>query len=111
MSTPTTPNPVPRADYFFPAVDVPWDVIAPEDVGWSRTALQAAETYSGEHGSTGLLVLCGGRILMERYWSAPDVLPLGLRGDVLVDGRVTEDVASVQKSVVSILVGIAAARA
>lgn len=70
-------------------------------------ALEAAERYAGKHSSTGLVVLCGGRIVLERYWSAPGVLPAGLTGEVLPDGRVTEDVASVQKSVVSLLIGIA----
>lgn len=92
---------------YFPPLGARWERVDPSDVGWANEALVAAERYAADHHSSGLLVLCGGRILLERYWSDPEALPVGLRGDPLPGGRVTEDVASMQKSVVSILVGIA----
>lgn len=60
--------------------------------------------------STALLIVSDGRTVLERYWPPTDSLPEPFRGPVLPDGRGTEDVASVQKSVVSFLIGIAVER-
>ncbi|GAC1543659.1 MAG: serine hydrolase [Acidimicrobiales bacterium] len=92
---------------YFPPLGERWERVDADDVGWTERQLVAAERYAAGHHSSGLLVLCGGRILLERDWSARGALPAAMRGDPLPGGRVTEDVASMQKSVVSILVGIA----
>ena len=59
------------------------------------------------HNTTGLIVQQGAATLVEQYWPP--------RGDVLgvqllADGRTREDVASAQKSVTSVLIGMAVAR-
>lgn len=55
------------------------------------------------HGTTSLLVVHRGEVVLEEA-SPP---PAGLDAEVLADGRTREDVASVQKSVTSLLVGLA----
>ena len=58
----------------------------------------------------GLVILHGGRILVEAYWDVPREDGSGyanMADAPMPDGSVVEDVASVQKSVVSFLVGVA----
>ncbi|MEZ6022585.1 MAG: serine hydrolase [Hyphomonadaceae bacterium] len=59
--------------------------------------------------STALIVEQGGERLLERYWTLaePSQHFELLGGDTLADGRTCEDVASVQKSVIAFLAGIA----
>ena len=59
------------------------------------------------HRTTALIVRQGDTTVVEQYWP-PSGEVLGLH--LLPDGRTREDVASAQKSVTSILVGIAVAR-
>src|SRR3546814_19184830 len=58
--------------------------------------------------TTGFLVMRGGRTLAEENWPAPDdrMFAIFLYGKA-ADGALFEDVASQQKSFVSVLVGVA----
>jgi len=78
---------------YFPAVDM-WESATPEDAGWSSTALDELATTAGAANSVSLVVVAGGRIVLERYWGAHQE-------------STTRDIASCQKSVTSTLVGIA----
>jgi CubicO group peptidase (beta-lactamase class C family) len=85
----------PSALYFPPAAGE-WATVSPAAVGWNEAALEEALAVAGRRRSTGVVLLVGGRILAERYW----------RGASAATGR---DVASVQKSITSFLVGALAA--
>lgn len=96
---------------YFPTADK-WETVEPSSVGWKRTELNAAVDFAMTRRSSGVVILHRGRILSERYQS-PGPRSLRYRGMLHGkdrDGRVIEDVASVQKSVASILVGIAQAK-
>ena len=58
------------------------------------------------HHSTDLVVLRGDGVVIVTWWE-PDEAAAGVVVERLADGRVTQDVASAQKSVTSVLVGIA----
>lgn len=94
-STPPTTT-VPAAGPYLPMADT-WETVVPEEVGWSTEGLEALATTVGDARSSSFTVSSGGRLMVERYW----------RG--ATDTTAT-DVASVQKSVTSTLVGIAADR-
>lgn len=106
----------PADDFYFPPAAGDWETIAPADVGWSEEGLAAVLEYAREQRSSGVVILHRGRILAEAHWQ---VLPeegggasryQNLAAERTDDGRVIEDVASVQKSVVSFLVGVARGR-
>ncbi len=90
----TQPGPSSSALYVPPATG-DWQAVTADEVGWDGSALDAAVEFAGDNASTAMMIVVGGRILAEQYWSGTDA------GDTL-------DVASVQKSVTSTLVGIAA---
>ena len=89
--------------------------MTPAEVGWDPAALEEALSFAGERKSSGVVVLYNGRILAEQYWKLPLVSGLLQRPTPYVltlhgkssSGHQIEDVASVQKSVVAVLVGIA----
>lgn len=65
--------------------------------------------YLRNQKSTGLLVIQDGKILVEKYWPAPEgdaQYPLFVYGKAS-DGSLLEDVASQQKSFVSVLAAVA----
>ncbi len=101
------------AALYFPPADGAWQTVAPEDAGWDAEKLDEALRYAGETNSSGVVVLHNGRILAERYWELDDPSERYQRMKVgtTPDGRAIEDVASVQKSVVSFLVAVARERA
>ena len=96
-------------ELYFPPDQGTWQTVRPADVGWDQAKLQEALDYAGQHRSSGVVILHQGKILAEQYWDVPAnkgkysqrVMPKNTFGHVI------EDVASVQKSVASILVGIA----
>jgi len=45
-----------------------WESRKPADAGMDPDAVEAALAYAGEHNSTGIVVVRGGRIVAERYW-------------------------------------------
>jgi CubicO group peptidase (beta-lactamase class C family) len=79
---------------YFPAFGLPWETVDPATAGWDVQALEEALDLAGRRFSTGVVLLQGGRILAERYWD-------GTTADT------TRDIFSAQKSVTSILIGIA----
>jgi CubicO group peptidase (beta-lactamase class C family) len=106
---------VPAAGFYFPPTMGDWQRVAPAAVGWNAMKLDAALNYAGERRASGVVVLHRGRIMAERYWNLDEEARAGSKardyGAMVrgrdASGRVIEDVASVQKSVSAILVGIA----
>ena len=95
---------------YFPPVTGAWEHVDPISVGWERDRLQDVLSYARDQRSSGLVILHEGRILAEAYWDVPreDGTAYADMADApMPDGSVVEDVASVQKSVVSFLVGVA----
>lgn len=104
-----------EANFYFPPAGAEWEKVAAADAGWNADKLEAALKLAGENTSSGVVVVWKGRILAEKYWNLKDQKGVSLRyfGGVRgkdADGRVIEDVASCQKSVVSILTGMARER-
>lgn len=93
---------------YFPTAES-WKTVEPASVGWRSMALDEALDFAMSRKSSGVVVLHQGRILAERHQSVekPSLRYRGLVHGRDDEGRVIEDVASVQKSVASILVGIA----
>jgi CubicO group peptidase (beta-lactamase class C family) len=78
---------------------------------WDATALEVLFSYAAEQSSSGVVIVHQGELIAERYWDQPDeVRYQRMVFGTTPDGRSLEDVASVQKSVISFLVGIAASR-
>jgi len=99
-------------DLYFPPAEGKWETVPLEETGWNVAKLSIAMEYAGEQNSSGVVILFGGRILAEQYWklkSAKDERSLYkyMLVNSTTDGRSIEDVASVQKSVVSFLAAIA----
>ena len=100
---------------YFPPAGTTWEKIAPAMVGWDEAKLTAALAYAGKTRASGVVVLHRGRILAEQYWSPNEEAKAGKKAreyGALLRGRdaaghAIEDVASVQKSVMAVLVGIA----
>ena len=101
------------ATLYFPPSEGEWVRVEPEAIGWNAEALDAALEYAQEQRSSGVVILHRGRILAERYWklepAADDPLD---RVHQMTTGRTelgqaVEDVASIQKSVLSFLAGVA----
>ena len=95
-TTPTTepPTTAPAADEYFPPDSGEWATVTPADAGFTDDGLAAVVELVAASNSQSLVVLSGGRIVVEQYW----------RG---AQASTVRDVASVQKSVVSTLLGIA----
>ncbi|MFC1661562.1 serine hydrolase domain-containing protein, partial [Gemmatimonadota bacterium] len=104
---------------YFPPKTGEWETVDPEDVGWSSDGLEKVFDVAQRNNSTGMVLLHRGRILAERYWTSfPEAVSEDEAWDYLAgtnkyydtEGRPVDDVASVQKSVVSFLVGMARER-
>lgn len=102
----------PRAkkSLYFPVAGQEWSTVDPEAVGWDKGELDVALEFAIQNRSTGVVVLHDGKIMAERYRDL-DRVPAELKQRLIVRtddrGRAIEDVASCQKSVVSVLVGMA----
>lgn len=97
---------------YFPPAGADWAIVTPQDSGWDFAKLKAALKFAGERNSSGVVALWRGRILAEQYWDLKGKNGVSLRYFGGVRGRdsaghVIEDVASVQKSVTAVLVGVA----
>ena len=93
--------------YFPPAQDVRWEHIEPAKAGYNAS-LQAVLDFAGSRRSTAVVILYRGRILAEQQWEQPKQKGAGAFDfERSPDGQILEDVASAQKSVASILFGIA----
>jgi len=78
---------------------------------WDSTALERALAYARSQRSSAVVVVAHGEVIAERYWpvGAAAGSPYGtMLGGRTATGAPIEDVASLQKSIVSVLVGIAA---
>jgi CubicO group peptidase (beta-lactamase class C family) len=102
---------------YFPPSEGSWETVTPQAADWDEAALDAALEYAREQRTSGVVVLHRGRILAEEYWelapAADDPLD---RVHQMTTGRTAlgqavEDVASIQKSVLSFLAGIARGKA
>ncbi len=97
---------------YFPTSDQAWKKVDPAAAGWDKQRLEAALRLAGERNSSGVVVLSKGRIMAERYWELPNpplLYKAVVRGTDSA-GHVIEDVASAQKSIVAVLVGMAQER-
>lgn len=100
--------------YLPPRDSQEWSKVDLSALGWNVTALENLVSFVKEQKSTGLLIVQDGKIVVEHYWP---VTPLDalvrprfyslLSHGLTKEGEPIEDVASVQKSLVSILVGMA----
>ena len=97
---------------YFPPTDGEWAHIDPASAGWNAERISEALDVAGERHSSGVVILYNGRIMAERYWDSIDAPPLYANFVQGKDaaGRVIEDVASAQKSIVAVLVGMAQER-
>ena len=92
---------------YFPGAGGPWETVPPQSAGWDSHALEDALAYAQQVNSSGVVIAHDGRILAERYWQPA----AARRVESTSEGWPIEDVASLQKSVVSLvslMVGIAA---
>jgi CubicO group peptidase (beta-lactamase class C family) len=96
---------------YFPAANASWETVAPDRLAWNAGALERALTFAAENNSTGVVILYRGRIAAEKYWTAAAARETRLVRQAALpvdpDGRPVEDVASVQKSVIAVLIGMA----
>ncbi len=99
-----------ESSLYFPPNQGPWKTVQPERVGWDSAKLQKALDYAGQNQSSGVVILYEGKILAEQHFEVQGMKSVKFRQRVLGKdkaGHAIEDVASVQKSITSILVGIA----
>jgi CubicO group peptidase (beta-lactamase class C family) len=75
----------------------------------SSSSMQAVITYVREQNTTGFLVIRDRRVIVEQNWAAPSGEPMfkNFAYENTRDGALLEDVASQQKSFVSMLAAIA----
>ena len=104
-----------EANPYFPPAGGEWETVAPQETGWDADKLDAALKFAEARNSSGVVVLLKGRLLAERNWDLKGKKGVSPRYFASVrgrdaGGRVIEDVASCQKSVVSVLVGAARER-
>ena len=101
-----------KQDNYFPPVTGDWKTIDPATAGWDKAKLKALLKYAGEQASSGVLILQNGKILAEQYYPPESYDTDGGRFSRRLHGKVAygstiEDVASVQKSIAALIVGIA----
>lgn len=97
---------------YFPPQQGDWERIDPASIGWDPIRLSSALDLAGDRNSSGVVILHNGRIMAERYWDpidAPLVYGNFVQGKDAA-GHVIEDVASAQKSIVAVLIGMAQER-
>jgi CubicO group peptidase (beta-lactamase class C family) len=105
----------PPASLYFPPTAGEWEQVAPATAGWNDGRLKLALELAGKTRASGVVILHHGRVLAEQYWEVDQNTPAGKKAreyGAFVLGRddkghVIEDVASVQKSVAAVLVGLA----
>lgn len=101
------------AGLYFPATCGAWEQCSVAEARWDQKELDRALAFAGEHKSSGVVILYRGRILAERYWDLEAASDAGfsrmIRGHDR-DGHAITDVASIQKSVASVLAGMAQAQ-
>lgn len=95
-------------ELFFPESDSDWKRLKASDLNWNELALKDMLRYAGGQKSSAILVLWRGQIVVERYWNVAgsQKYKIKLHGKDN-QGHALEDVASIQKSLAAILLGIA----
>ncbi len=84
----------PSTAYFPPLKGDSWEHVTPGQLSWDVGKLAELLDYLGQRNSTGFVVLYKGRIVVENYWQGWDIHKAGV-------------IASAQKSITSLLIGIA----
>ena len=101
---------------YFPPAKGEWKQVDAASIGWDREKLNQLLAYAAENKSSAVVILHQGRLLAEKYWHVdhPEKTAAGgrnayfhLRRGEDAEGRPLEDVASAQKSVTAMLVGMA----
>ena len=101
---------------YFPPAKGQWEKIDSAQIGWNPAKLKELMNYARNNKSSGVVILYRGRILAEQYWpldpkeKTAEGKPnpyFHMRLGKNAKGRAIEDVASAQKSVTAMLVGIA----
>lgn len=97
---------------YFPPLDGTWETIDPASAGWDPAKLEAFVKAVGEQRSSGLLILLNGKILVEKHWPEENYKNDAFRNVRMMlgtteEGHSIEDVASAQKSISALIVGIA----
>lgn len=110
----------PSKELYFPPTDGgEWQTADPASAGFAPEKLKAVFDYAREQRSSGVVILHNGRLVAEEYWDADEPKGNGAARGRSYDqrvvgkdaaGHVIEDVASAQKSVSSILCGMAQER-
>ena len=100
-----------------------WQRIDPAEARFDRAKLDEVLDHARQQRSSGLVILYRGRIVAEGYWNPDDLQTERVKEQVKkrgydqrvigrdAAGRAIEDVASAQKSISSILAGMAQERA
>lgn len=87
------PDAGPVGLYFPPTTGDAWETLDPVVAGWDTAALEAALAFAESKDSTAVMILQGGRIVVERYWQGWDL-------------HRSEGIFSASKSVTSFLIGL-----
>ncbi len=93
-TTAPPPPPPPSGDYFPPNGSDAWETADPAATGWSPAGLDALVKLVEANKSSSFMMLVDGRVLLERYF-------------LTATATTQTDVASVQKSFTSTLIGLA----
>ena len=97
------------ASMYFPIDGKPWETVTPEQAGLDSADLRKAIDFAMSRSSSSVVILWKGRIVTEshQYLKSPSRRYTGSLQGANAAGHAIEDVASVQKSITSVLVGIA----
>ena len=95
------------AEFYYPEQD--WQQRSVAEAGWDQEKLDAALDFAMSRKSSSIVVVQAGRIIAECHskLSNPSDRYTAMKLGATADGHAIEDVASIQKSVVSLLVGVA----
>ena len=85
-----------------------WQRVKAAEVGWNDVLLAEALAYAKDQNSSSVVIVHGGKIMAEGHWPVSgSSIYKSLTDDNNAEGQIIEDVASMQKSLVAILVVIA----
>ncbi|MEM7370369.1 MAG: serine hydrolase [Bacteroidota bacterium] len=91
---------------YFPPIEGEWQTLSPQYAGWEQEGLERVISYCENQTSSGLLIIQNGKILAEKFWNIEEERKKNAFGalSVKTETGFIEDVASIQKSVVSLLI-------
>ena len=88
-----------------------WQLAEPSKHGWNAALLEEALTYAKEQQTSSIVVVQNGKILTEGHWPVSGSLFYkAMTGSTNANGQIIEDVASMQKSLVGLLITIASSQ-